>query len=47
MGIYAAETGSLVPRFPNWQWRAVRFVAGEALTLSESDLQIYKPNTVA
>ena len=28
------------------QWRAVRFVAGEALTFSESNLQIHKPNLV-
>lgn len=27
-----------------YQGRAVRFVAGEALTFSESDLQIYEPN---
>lgn len=29
-----------------FQWRAVRFVAGEALTLSKSELQIYEFNTV-
>ena len=31
---------------PLLQWRAVRFVAGEALTFSESNLQIHKPNLV-